>query len=409
MASHTLPSPLASSPTSPLRCTCLPPGLLPARLQVSCRRCSAAAAWALATMLEEEAALPACPPAILHTYKVDTAAGAWSAARAEQEDARVVANFVQKLLRTKTEEVAAPTAVPQKKTVSKKTKNLEAAVKSARAWTAWTRARSGSSLKVEAKEKKEGGDIKKFSKSVAKTNVKVKKETGLEVEVKTEEVESETEVKVKQEVDNNMEIEVKTEPDTEVVVKTESEVKYETKVKEEQDDVDTMEIDVKTEPEEEVNVLSILDKYKHIHSKQEGDDVTMEIKVKSELVADVSSKLEDGKVTMEEATWQDIKEEEEQIEEVTSDVEKVMKSESKLEVDATKKVQKSAAPKSGNQDKKVDCDKCEKTFKTKNSLKQHYTLHTGETPYGCQECPLKFPNHGGLLRHRQKIHMKKTN
>merc|ERR1712129_26650 len=140
-----------------------------------------------------------------------------------------------------------------------------------------------------------------------------------------------------------------------------------------------------------------------------GDDVTMEIKVKSEPEADVSSKLEDSKVTMEEATWQEIKVEQDKIEEVTSDFEKVMRSESKLEVDATKKVQKSTAPKSGNQDKKVDCDKCEKTFKTKNSLKQHYTLHTGETPYGCKECILKFPNHGGLMRHRQKIHMKATN
>ena len=408
MASLALPSSLL--PTSPLLstsplpstppCTCLPPGLLPLRLEVPCGRCSAAQAWALATMLEEEATLPACPPGILHAYKTS---GAWSAARAEQEDARVVADFVQHpevapSLRTKTKDVAAPERqkyeAPQKKTAAKKTKNLEAADKS---------------LKIAVKVKKEGGDTKKICRNVAKTNVKVKKETNLEVEVKTEhdiKVESETEVKVKQENDHDMKMEVK--PDAEVVVKEEidSEISYESKVKVEQETAESMEIEVKTEPETEVNVSSIIDKYKFLHAKKE-DDVTMEIEVKTEPEADVLSildrykNIEDNKVTMEEAACQDVKVEEvkeEHDEEVAGDAVKVIKSDIKPELAATKKVQKSA-----------DCDKCDKKFKNSYNLKQHYTLHTGETPYGCKECPLKFPNKGALMRHRQKIHTKPTN
>jgi len=181
---------------------------------------------------------------------------------------------------------------------------------------------------------------------------------------------------------------------------------YETKVKVEQETAESMEIEVKTEPETEVNVSSIFDKYKFLHAKKE-DDVTMEIEVKTEPEADVLSildrykNIEDNKVTMEEAACQDVKVEEvkeEHDEEVTGDAVKVIKSDIKPELAATKKVQKSA-----------DCDKCDKKFKNSYNLKQHYTLHTGETPYGCKECPLKFPNQGALMRHRQKIHTKPTN
>ena len=47
------------------------------------------------------------------------------------------------------------------------------------------------------------------------------------------------------------------------------------------------------------------------------------------------------------------------------------------------------------------CDQCEKSFSKGDNLKIHKRVHTGETPYDCIQCEKRF-SEGGKL----KIHAK---
>lgn len=49
--------------------------------------------------------------------------------------------------------------------------------------------------------------------------------------------------------------------------------------------------------------------------------------------------------------------------------------------------------------KPLQCDTCGKKFRTKNSLKLHVRVHTGEKPYECQYCSWRFHKKGQLVVH----------
>ena len=39
------------------------------------------------------------------------------------------------------------------------------------------------------------------------------------------------------------------------------------------------------------------------------------------------------------------------------------------------------------------CDRCEKAFKQKSALDAHMLIHTGDRPYPCVDCPMRFRNY----------------
>ena len=53
--------------------------------------------------------------------------------------------------------------------------------------------------------------------------------------------------------------------------------------------------------------------------------------------------------------------------------------------------------------RKFNCDKCDKTFKTRIHLENHNLLHTGERPHKCEECGEHFRHKMSLVAH-QRIH-----
>ncbi|RWS28274.1 zinc finger protein-like protein, partial [Leptotrombidium deliense] len=55
------------------------------------------------------------------------------------------------------------------------------------------------------------------------------------------------------------------------------------------------------------------------------------------------------------------------------------------------------------------CRVCEKTFVQKSSLTTHVRIHSGERPYNCSTCDLKFSDRkfsqsGNMHRHMKSIH-----
>lgn len=48
------------------------------------------------------------------------------------------------------------------------------------------------------------------------------------------------------------------------------------------------------------------------------------------------------------------------------------------------------------------CESCGKAFFSKNDVKIHLRIHTGETPYSCKECPMRFTQISAYLRHQKR-------
>lgn len=47
----------------------------------------------------------------------------------------------------------------------------------------------------------------------------------------------------------------------------------------------------------------------------------------------------------------------------------------------------------------LQCDECQKQFKTKTNLKVHKKLHTGDKPFACEYCQKRFATKGVLKQH----------
>merc|ERR1712129_318257 len=118
---------------------------------------------------------------------------------------------------------------------------------------------------------------------------------------------------------------------------------------------------------------------------------------------------EDSKVMMEEKIVQECKNEKVEhafIEKVTSGADLLITTEIKPKVDTTHemiKVPKPAKPKSGNQDKNMSCNRCEKKFSSIYNLKQNKTQHTGDEPFNCSQCNFSSKHHWVLNRHAQRV------
>jgi len=50
------------------------------------------------------------------------------------------------------------------------------------------------------------------------------------------------------------------------------------------------------------------------------------------------------------------------------------------------------------------CDKCDKTFSSKSTLKNHQVIHSDSRPYKCDECEKEFNYKQNLAQHKRKIH-----
>lgn len=51
-------------------------------------------------------------------------------------------------------------------------------------------------------------------------------------------------------------------------------------------------------------------------------------------------------------------------------------------------------------EKRFTCEVCGKSFYSKNDIKVHMRVHTGDTPYACSECPARFTQINSLHRHQ---------
>ena len=52
-------------------------------------------------------------------------------------------------------------------------------------------------------------------------------------------------------------------------------------------------------------------------------------------------------------------------------------------------------------EKRFKCDICDKRFGTKEFLKEHKNIHTGEKPYVCKFCSYRFSSFGTLRMHER--------
>ncbi|KAM0664359.1 hypothetical protein ACQRIU_006942 [Beauveria bassiana] len=53
---------------------------------------------------------------------------------------------------------------------------------------------------------------------------------------------------------------------------------------------------------------------------------------------------------------------------------------------------------------RLTCNQCVKSFGRRETLDQHYNVHTGEKPFKCQDCDQVFSNSANLRRHQRRQH-----
>ena len=60
---------------------------------------------------------------------------------------------------------------------------------------------------------------------------------------------------------------------------------------------------------------------------------------------------------------------------------------------------------SSNADRPYKCNFCAKGFISKNRLKEHTNIHTGERPFMCKYCGASFANNGNCRMHERMMHL----
>ena len=58
-----------------------------------------------------------------------------------------------------------------------------------------------------------------------------------------------------------------------------------------------------------------------------------------------------------------------------------------------------------NDQKRFKCELCGKGFATKQRLKDHTNIHTGERPFMCKYCGASFANNGNCRMHERSMHL----